>query len=109
MRGNYRSTEHLQRSRWKVLLQRNNMSNTGNRKVRVGIVTSSKMEKTATVLIERLVKHPLYHRVVKRSKKVVAHDENNECQIGDKVRIIETRPLSKRKRWRVVEITERAE
>ena len=82
------------------------MSDLGNRKIRVGKVTSNKMDKTATILIERFVKHPLYHRVVKKSKKVLAHDEGNNCQIGDKVRIIETRPLSKRKRWRVAEITE---
>jgi small subunit ribosomal protein S17 len=67
------------------------------------------MDKTATVLIARLMEHPFYHRVVKRSRKVLAHDEKNECQIGDEVRIMETRPLSKRKRWKVVEITERAE
>lgn len=85
-----------------------NMSDSGNRKVRIGIVTSNKMEKTATVLIERRVKHPQYHRIVRRSKKFMAHDENNDCQIGDEVRIVEIRPLSKRKRWRVVEITERA-
>ncbi len=84
------------------------MSDSGNYKVRVGKVTSNKMDKTATVLIERRVRHPVYHRIVKRSKKVLAQDENNECQIGDQVRIIETRPLSKRKRWRVAEITERA-
>ena len=84
------------------------MDNSGNRKVRVGTVASNKMDKTTTILIERLVKHPLYQRVLKRSKKVFAHDENNQCQIGDKVKIMETRPLSKRKRWRVVEIIERA-
>ena len=83
------------------------MGNSGNRKVRVGTVISNKMDKTATVLIERLIEHPLYHRVVKQSKKILAQDEKNDCQIGDKVRIIETRPLSKRKRWRVVEIIER--
>lgn len=84
------------------------MSDLKNRKSRVGTVISNKMDKTATILIERLIEHPLYHRVVKRSKKVLAHDESNECQIGDEVRILETRPLSKRKRWRVVEITGRA-
>ena len=84
------------------------MSDSGNRKVRVGRVTSNKMDKTATVLIERRVKHPLYHRIVKKSKKVLAQDEDNDCQIGDEVRIVETRPLSKRKRWKVVEVTERA-
>ena len=78
------------------------MSDSTNRKSRAGTVISNKMDKTAAVLIERLVEHPVYHRVVKRSKKVLAHDENNDCQVGDKVRIVETRPLSKRKRWRVV-------
>ena len=85
------------------------MSNLGNHKVRTGTVISNKMDKTATVLVERLTKHPLYHRVIKRSKKFLAHDESNECQIGDKVRIMETRPLSKRKRCRVVEIIEKSE
>jgi len=61
------------------------MSNPGNRKIRMGTVISNKMDKTATVLLERLIEHPLYHRVIKRSKKLLAHDENNECQIGDKV------------------------
>ena len=80
------------------------MSDSGNRKIRAGKVISNKMDKTATVLIERLSEHPLYHRVIRDSKKVLVHDEKNECQIGDKVKIVETRPLSKRKRWRVVEI-----
>ena len=84
------------------------MSDTGNRKIRIGTVTSNKMEKTASVLIERRVKHPQYHRIVKVSKKVLAHDENNDCQIGDEVRLVETRPLSRRKRWRVVEVTGKA-
>ena len=84
------------------------MSNPGNRKIRMGTVISNKMDKTATVLMERLIEHPMYHRVVKRSKKLLAHDENNECQIGDKVVVVETRPLSKRKRWKVAEIVERA-
>lgn len=84
------------------------MSNPGNRKIRVGIVISNKMDKTATVLLERLIEHPLYHRVIKRSKKLLAHDENNECQIGDEVVVVETRPLSKRKRWKVAEIVGRA-
>jgi small subunit ribosomal protein S17 len=84
------------------------MSNPGNRKIRMGTVISNKMDKTATVLLERLIEHPLYHRVVKRSKKLLAHDENNECQIGDKVVVVETRPLSKRKRWKVAQIVERA-
>ena len=85
------------------------MSNLGNRKVRTGTVISNKMDKTVTVLIERLVEHPFYHRVVKKSKKFFAHDESNVCQIGDKVVIMETRPLSKRKRWRVAELTEKME
>ncbi len=78
-----------------------NMSDSTKRKSREGTVISIKMDKTVTVLVQRLVEHPVYHRVVRKSKKFLAHDENNECQIGDKVRIIETRPLSKRKRWRV--------
>lgn len=80
------------------------MSDSGNRKIRNGKVISNKMDKTATVLIERLSEHPLYHRVIRDSKKVLVHDEKNECQIGDKVKVVETRPLSRRKRWRVVEI-----
>lgn len=80
---------------------------TGRRKVRIGTVVSNKMQKTVTVCIERLVEHPLYRRVVRKRKKVLAHDENNQCQIGDIVRIVETRPLSRRKRWRVVEIVKR--
>lgn len=84
------------------------MSDSGKRKIRVGKVVSNKMDKTATILIERRVRHPVYRRIVRRSKKVLAQDENNDCQIGDEVRIVETRPLSKRKRWRVTEITERA-
>lgn len=78
------------------------------RKQRVGIVTSNKMEKSISVSVERLVKHPIYSKTVKKSKKYVAHDEENTCNIGDVVRIMETRPLSKRKRWRLVEIIERA-
>lgn len=84
------------------------MSNPGNRKIRTGKVISNKMDKTVTVLLERLLEHPLYHRVIKRSKKLLAHDENNDCQIGDKVIVVETRPLSKRKRWKVAEIVERS-
>jgi small subunit ribosomal protein S17 len=78
------------------------------RKQRTGIVTSNKMDKSITVSIERKVKHPIYGKTVKKSKKFVAHDEENTCNIGDTVRIMETRPLSKRKRWRLVEIIERA-
>ena len=78
-----------------------------NKKVRIGIVTSDKMEKTAVVSIVEFVRHPLYGKAVKRTKKFKAHDENNECEIGDKVRIMETRPLSKDKRWRLVNIVEK--
>ena len=78
------------------------------RKQRVGTVVSNKMQKSITVKIERSLKHPLYGKFMKRSKKLVAHDEKNECGIGDKVRIAETRPLSKTKRWRLVEIIEKA-
>ncbi len=78
------------------------------RKTRVGKVTSNKMDKTIVVAIEEHVKHPLYNKVVKRTYTLKAHDENNECNIGDTVKVMETRPLSKDKRWRLVEITERA-
>jgi len=77
------------------------------RKARTGVVVSDKADKTVTVLIERRFPHPLYHKGVTRSKKYHAHDENNEYRIGDTVRIVETRPLSKTKRWRVVELIER--
>ena len=77
------------------------------RKVRTGKVTSNKMDKTIVVAIEEHVKHPLYKKVVKRTYKLKAHDENNECNIGDTVKVMETRPLSKDKRWRLVEIVER--
>ena len=78
------------------------------RKTRVGKVTSNKMDKTITVVIEDHIKHPLYGKIVKKSVKFKAHDEKNECNIGDTVKIMETRPLSKDKRWRLVEIIERA-
>lgn len=78
------------------------------RKVREGVVISDKMDKTVVVRVSTLVEHPLYKRIIKRSSKFKAHDENNDCRIGDKVRIMETRPLSKDKCWRVVEITEKA-
>ena len=77
------------------------------RKTKVGIVVSDKMDKTIVVAMEDFIRHPLYGKAVKRTKKVKAHDENNECQIGDKVRIMETRPLSKDKRWRLVSIVEK--
>lgn len=78
------------------------------RKERVGLVTSDKMDKTITVSIERKVKHPIYGKFVKTTKKFKAHDEKNDAKTGDTVRISETRPLSKTKRWRVVEVLERA-
>ena len=78
------------------------------RKTRVGKVVSNKMDKTIVVAIEDHVKHPLYKKIVKRTYKLKAHDEKNECNIGDTVLIMETRPLSKTKRWRLVEIIERA-
>ena len=78
------------------------------RKTRVGIVTSSKMEKSITVSIERKIQHPIYGKSLKRTKKFVAHDEENTCNEGDTVKIMETRPLSKRKKWRLLEIIERA-
>ena len=77
------------------------------RKARVGMVTSNAMDKTITVSLENFVRHSLYGKAVKRSKKVKAHDAENTCNVGDKVRIMETRPLSKDKRWRLVEIIEK--
>ena len=78
------------------------------RKTRTGVVTSDKMDKTITVAVERKVKHPIYGKFVKKTTKFHAHDEKNECTIGDVVRIMETRPLSKTKRWRLVEVVEKA-
>jgi small subunit ribosomal protein S17 len=78
------------------------------RQIKLGIVTGNKMQKTVVVTVERQVRHPLYKRVVRYSKKFLAHDEKNQCQPGDMVRIEETRPLSARKRWRVVEVVARA-
>ena len=77
------------------------------RKTKVGIVVSDKMDKTIVVAMEDFVRHPLYGKAVKSTKKVKAHDENNECQVGDKVKIMETRPLSKDKRWRLVQVVEK--
>jgi len=79
-----------------------------SRKTRIGKVTSDKMDKTIVVAVENRVQHPLYKKIIKRTYKLKAHDENNECGIGDKVRVMETRPLSKDKRWRLVEIIEKA-
>ncbi|MDR9398958.1 30S ribosomal protein S17 [Salibacter sp.] len=78
------------------------------RKERIGVVTSDKMDKSIVIAVERKVKHPMYGKFVKKTSKFVAHDEKNDCGIGDTVRIMETRPLSKRKNWRLVEILEKA-
>ena len=78
------------------------------RKTRTGVVVSDKMEKTIVVAVRDNVRHPLYNKIVKRTYKLKAHDENNDCKIGDTVKVMETRPLSKDKRWRLVEIIERA-
>ena len=80
----------------------------GMRKTRTGVVVSDKMDKTIVVEIRTRVRHPLYGKIVNRTNKIKAHDENNECGIGDTVRVMETRPLSKDKRWRLVEIIEKA-
>lgn len=79
-----------------------------NRKERVGIVVSSKMDKSISIAVQRQIKHPIYGKFVKRTTKLMAHDENNEAKEGDTVRIMETRPLSKNKRWRLTEIIEKA-
>ena len=80
----------------------------GRRKVRTGVVVSDAMDKTIMVRIDRQVRHPLYGKTVRRSSKLAAHDETNDAHVGDTVRVVETRPLSKSKRWRLVEIVERA-
>lgn len=78
------------------------------RKTREGVVVSDKMDKTCVVAVERLVRHPLYGRTVRRTVRLKVHDERNECNVGDRVRVMETRPLSRDKRWRLVEIVEKA-
>jgi small subunit ribosomal protein S17 len=78
------------------------------RKQREGVVVSDKMEKTVVVAVQRLTRHPLYGRVIRITNKFKAHDESNQCQVGDRVRIVETRPRSKEKRWRVAEVVEKA-
>ena len=78
------------------------------RKVMIGTVTSDKMDKTVVVSVQRNVRHPIYGKTVKKTYKLKAHDEQNQCQVGDKVKVMETRPLSKDKRWRVVEVVEKA-
>ncbi len=82
--------------------------NRNHRKVREGIVTSNKMEKSIVVNVERRLKHPMYGKFLRRTTKLMAHDEKNECNIGDRVKVMETRPLSKNKCWRLVEILEKA-
>jgi small subunit ribosomal protein S17 len=84
------------------------MSERNLRKTRIGVVKGNKMDKTITVAVERRVKHPMYGKFVKKTTKFHAHDEKNECTVGDVVRIMETRPLSKTKRWRLVEVVEKA-
>jgi small subunit ribosomal protein S17 len=84
------------------------MEQRGLRKTRVGIVVSDKMDKTITIAIERKVPHPIYKKYFKKTTKLMAHDEKSECRVGDKVKVMETRPLSKSKRWRLVEIVEKA-
>lgn len=84
------------------------MEDRNSRRVKIGIVSSNKMDKTVVVATEESIRHALYGKSVKRTKKFMAHDEENACGIGDKVKIMETRPLSKNKRWRVVEIVEKA-
>ena len=84
----------------------NNIRN--SRKERIGVVVSDGMDKSIIVAIQRQVKHPIYHKFVKKTTKLMAHDDSNEAGVGDTVRIMETRPLSKRKRWRLVEIVEKA-
>lgn len=86
----------------------NNTESRNLRKQRTGVVVSNKMDKTVAVSVVRRLQHPIYGKYVKRTKKFFAHDEENTCNIGDKVRIMETRPLSKKKRWRLVEVLERA-
>lgn len=84
------------------------MADRGNRKTKVGKVVSDKMDKTIVVAVEDSVRHPLVKKIIKRTYKLKAHDENNECKIGDRVLVMETRPLSKDKRWRLVRIVEKA-
>ena len=89
-------------------MEANNEAVIAHRKVRVGVVVSNKMDKTVVVRVSRLAEHPLYGKRIRRAKKYVAHDAENTCRIGDEVRIRETRPLSKTKRWELVEVVRRA-
>jgi len=86
-----------------------NEKRTTNRKIREGTVISAAMEKTVVVELERLMRHPQYGKVIRKSKRVKVHDENKECKVGDRIRIMETRPLSKTKRWRYLETVRKAE
>jgi small subunit ribosomal protein S17 len=90
-------------------MEENQMQPRGARQVKTGVVVSSAMDKTVVVLVNKTYMHPLYHRYVKRTKKFAAHDEQNQCNVGDTVSIVSSRPLSKTKRWRVQEILKRAE
>jgi small subunit ribosomal protein S17 len=78
------------------------------RKTKVGVVVSDKMDKTCVIKVERVLRHPLYQRIVRKSEKIKVHDENNECRVGDRIKVMETRPLSRDKRWRLMEIVEKA-
>jgi small subunit ribosomal protein S17 len=90
------------------MIEASQVTERSRRKVRTGVVVSEKMDKTVLVRIDRKVRHPLYRKTVARSNKLAAHDENNDAHVGDTVRVMETRPLSKTKRWRVVEVVQRA-
>lgn len=79
-----------------------------NKKQQIGLVSSDKMDKTITVVVERRIQHPIYGKYMRKSKKFTAHDESNQCKVGDRVKIVESRPLSRKKRWRLVEIIEKA-
>ena len=95
-------------ARVNTVLKQREMEERNLRKVMTGTVVSNKMDKTIVVAVETSVKHPIYGKIVKRTYKLKAHDEENQCQIGDKVKVMETRPLSKDKRWRLVEVVEKA-
>jgi small subunit ribosomal protein S17 len=94
--------------REREMIETSQVTKRSRRKVRTGVVVSEKMDKTVLVRIDRKVRHPLYRKTVARSNKLAAHDENNDAHVGDTVRVMETRPLSKTKRWRVVEVVQRA-
>ncbi len=81
----------------------------GNSRIREGVVVSDKMDKTIAVAVQRAFPHPMYQKIIRRTTRVLAHDETNECRVGDKVRLMETRPLSRHKRWRVCEVVERVQ